>query len=239
MLDIWDVSLLLLEIFYIFLHPYFLGLEGDIDAIHDILLHRTPQGLLPTLFSALIFPVYATIGIKASLFFSKFLILSVFFLSTRLLRKTISKLYGEETSITYYLITALQGQVGMNSSRLSLDNYSFIAGTLLLVLLLSPKSRYFILGCAIWLFWNLTLLFDLGLITNSSVSDGSTWSNIQFIALISGCISQKPLSELIDLRVSKLLITAAIATAVCWFLPSQFVVLPIYGLLSARGMAKL
>ena len=79
------------------------------------------------------------------------IMLIIFLFITKALRQTIASLFGEETGITYLLIIGLQGYISMSASRLLLDNYAIIIGSICMILLINRKYNQFGIVYALWL----------------------------------------------------------------------------------------
>lgn len=238
-IDVWDVLIGHLLGFYVAFCAVHVGDEGDIDGIHDVLVHGKASGLVPIVFSVAIYPVFKVLGIKSALLFSRLLVLLVFACFTKFLRGQISKFYGEETGMAFYLITAVQTTVGMNASRLLLDNYSFIIGTLSAALALNQNHLYLLVLYVIWTFWNFSLWFEIDFISSSRVSSGSIWTDLQIITFVFGCLSQKPQIRLIDPKTGKLLIFLPIFIIASALSLSKLTILPLVNIISARGVVMM
>ena len=143
MKDSWDFIFFSFLIYYLVSAPYSLGTEEDVNIVHNSLVHNQVPGFLSGTVSVFIFPVFRLFGIKAGVFFARFLLLLLFFVSSYSLRKSVIKEFGDETGVSFYLITALQPRIGINSSRFLFDNYSFITGTVCMVFYLNKKKTFF------------------------------------------------------------------------------------------------
>ena len=238
-IDVWDLLMGHLLGFYVAFYVVNVGDEGDIDGIHDILVHGKASGLVPNIFSIVVYPVFKTFGLKSAILFSRLLVLSVFAFFTKVLRGRISIFYGEETGMAFYLIIAVQTTVGMNASRLLLDNYSFIIGTLFAALVLNQNRLYLLALYVIWTFWNFSLLFEMNFISSSRVPNGSIWTDLQIITFIFGCLSQKPQIRLIDPKTGKVLIFLPIFIIASALSLSKLTILPFVNIISARGVVMM
>lgn len=250
MIDIWDFLLVGFLGYYIVLYPYCFNAEEDAGAVYRQLVHKEFSGVMPGVLSLIAYPVYAVFNLRLAILFAKFAVLVVFFDAMKSLRDAVSKEHGEEMGIMYYLITLLQPNVMINSSRLLLDNYGFIAGTFCSCFYLKKRTRGWKWMFCAWAAVEISIWMNSKAISASRVSLGSISSEINIIALIAGCISVIPLSRLlstkgfsleslIDIKIQNIIKISILSSALSLFLNTGYFLLPLINIISSNGLGKL
>lgn len=238
MKPVWDILLFSLLSYYIILIPHPVIEEQEPDSIHNALIHNHYKSLLSLIFSTLSRPIFYFSTIQVTLLYLRTLLLTAFFLTTRSLTKTISKIYGEDIAISYYLLIALQSRVTINSSRFLLSNYGFILGSVAFEWFLQGKRKAAGWICTFCLVWNFMLELDVYVISEPSFKNEEFPIGL-IVLIVAGSLSLRPKNSIVDARMKKILIFAFLSFLATFHIHSMFYALPALTLLSARGLSRL
>lgn len=224
----WQLLLLFVLAYYLFIIPYILPGEIGFDQLHKCKYSESTC----TFPFTLIQPLLSILEETSLIFLIRSFLILLFFLSNKELSTSICNKFGKDSGICYIILLSLQFCPNINSARINKQNFEFILGTLFTNYYI--RQSYFRSFCVFSAF----IVFKLSDFSQVEPSDFYVFQEIHSFVLFAAFLSFSGKIG-IDLRLLELqMIYPAFLVALPVFFSSCFLV-PFFTMISAWGLNKM